>query len=178
MIFFLLVAKFIASTLRPTVFISVRYRTQTAARNIQILSMLKTVQQTKMAAHVEIGRFRCQSSSFLIRSADDCAVQFQRPSRLRVVVDSFELKRPCSKNDLTDTVLCLNRQCLQNICKLKRQTTTVRYSVAIIMFWWQIFGDGDHSFTAWRHKLTIRTTFPKNCGVVGRVMKYNRGHLI
>ena len=28
-----------------------------------------------------------------------------------------------------------------NICKLKRQTTTVRYSVAIIMFW-QFFDDG------------------------------------
>ena len=90
---------------------------------------------------------------------------------------SIRLKRWCNKNDLTDTVLWLKRQCLQNICKLKRQTTTVRYSVAIIMFWWQVFGYGDHSFTAWPHKLTIRITFPQNSGVVGRVMKYSRGHL-
>ena len=56
--------------------------------------MLKTMlnavlKQTKMAAHAEIGRFHCQSSSFLTRSA----VQFQRPSRLRGrrgVIDPFE----------------------------------------------------------------------------------------
>ena len=59
---------------------------------------------------------------------------------------------------------------------------TVIYIVAIIMFWWQFFGDGDHSFTAWRHKLmtncrVIRTTFPQNYDVVGRVMMYNRGNL-
>ena len=51
----------------------VRYRTQTWARNVQILSMLKTVlnavlRQTKMK---EIGRF-------------------QRPSRVRGVVVPFE----------------------------------------------------------------------------------------
>ena len=53
-------------------------------------TLLKAVlKQTKMAAHVEIGRFRSQSSSFLTR----CAVRFQRPSRLRQlrgVVDPFE----------------------------------------------------------------------------------------
>ena len=59
-------------------------------------------------------------------------------------------------NVLTDTGLCLEGQSLLNICKLKRQTMTVRYSVAIIMFWWQFFGDADgyHSFTTWQHKLT------------------------
>ena len=45
---------------------------------------------------------------------------------------SIHLKRWCNKNNLTDTVLCLKRQYLLNICKLKRQTTTVRYSVAIM----------------------------------------------
>ena len=53
--------------------------------------MLKTMlnavlKQTKMAAHVEIGQFRSQSSSFWTR----CAVRFQRPRRLRGVVDPFE----------------------------------------------------------------------------------------
>ena len=44
------------------------------------------LKQTKMAAHVEIGQFRSQSSSFWTR----CAVRFQRPSRLRGVIDPFE----------------------------------------------------------------------------------------
>ena len=56
--------------------------------------MLKTMlngdnavlKQKKMAAHVEISQFRSQSSSFLTRYA----VRFQRPSRLRSVVDPFE----------------------------------------------------------------------------------------
>ena len=142
------------------------------------MSMFKTVlnavlRQPKMVAHVEIGRFRCQSSSFLIRYA----FRFQRPSRLRVL--SIHLKRWCNKNNLTDTVLCIKGQYSLNICKFKRQTTTVRYSVAIIMFWWQFFGYWDPSFTAWRHMPHghSRATFPQNCGIVGRVMKYNRGHL-
>ena len=67
----------------------------------------------------------------------------------------IHLKSWCNTNVLTDTVLCLKRQCLHYICKLKRQTTTVRYSVAIIMVWWQFFGDG-----------TIRLLLL----VVGRVM--------
>ena len=90
--------------------------------------MLKTVlnavlRQTKMAAHVEIGRFHCQSLSCLT----GCAV------RVAYKV-SIHLNWWCNKNDLTDTVLCLKWQCLLNICKLKRQTTTVRYSVAIIIY--------------------------------------------
>ena len=51
--------------------------------NTMLSAVLK---QTKMAAHVEIGQFRSQSSSFWTR----CAVRFQRPSRLRGVVDPFE----------------------------------------------------------------------------------------
>ena len=146
----------------------VRYRIQTWARNVQILSMLKTVlnavlslRQTKMAAHVEIGRFRYQSSSFLTR----CVARFQHPSCLQGVVNPFE--EVVNKNDLTGTVLCLKRQYLLNICKLKRHTTTVRYSVAIIMFWWQFFGDGTIRLLLgpWQHKLTAncQTTFPQNC---------------
>ena len=53
---------------------------------------------------------------------------------------SIHLKRWCNKNELTGTVLCLKRQCLLNIYTLKREMTTVRYSIAIIMFWF--FGDG------------------------------------
>ena len=91
--------------------------------------MLKTVlnavlRQTKMVAHIEIGRFHCQSLSCLT----GCAV------RVAYKVLSIHLNWWCNKNDLTDTVLCLKWQCLLNICKLKRQTTTVRYSVAIIIY--------------------------------------------
>ena len=64
-------------------------------------------------------------------------------SRVAYEVLLIHWKRWCNKNDLTGTVLCLKRRCLLNILKLKRQTTTVRsYSVAIIMYWWQFFGDG------------------------------------
>ena len=47
-------------------FLSTIYRTQTS-KNFQILNMLKSVpsavlRQKKMAAHVEIGRFRCLST--------------------------------------------------------------------------------------------------------------------
>ena len=53
----------------------------------QVKTMLNAVlKQTKMAAHVEISQFRSQSSSFWT----SCAVRFQRPSRLRGVVDPFE----------------------------------------------------------------------------------------
>ena len=71
----------------------VRYRAQTWARNVQILTMLKTVlnavlRQIKMTAHVEIGlfRFQRQRSSFLTR----CAVRFQNQSCLRGVVGPCE----------------------------------------------------------------------------------------
>ena len=74
--------------------------------------------------------------------------------RVAYEVLSVQFKKWCNKNVLTDTVLCLKRQCLLNICKLKRQMTTVRYSVAMIMFWWQFFGDGDHSFTTFIATLT------------------------
>ena len=46
----------------------------------------RTQANMDMAAHVEIGQFRSQISSFWTR----CAVRFQRPSRLRGVVDPFE----------------------------------------------------------------------------------------
>ena len=89
------------------------------------VSMLKSelnalLRETTMAANTEIGRFRCQSS---VR----CAVRFQR--HLRGVVVPFEEVVYV----LTETVLCLKRQYLLNICKLKRQTMIVRYSdVAIV----------------------------------------------
>ena len=68
---------------------------------------------------------------------------------------SVHVKRWGNKNDFTDIdiVLCLKWQCFLNSCKLKRQTTTMRYSVAIIVF----FADEGpfvHSFSAWRHKFT------------------------
>jgi len=66
-------------------------------------------------------------------------------------------------NVLTDIVLCLKRQYLLNICKLMRQTRTIRYNVAIIIFGGN-FSIRDHSFTTWRHKLTTKRfvrRFPK-----------------
>ena len=51
-----------------------------------MLNAVLRLRQKNMAANVEIGRFRCQSSSFLTR----CAVRCQRPSRLRGVIDPFE----------------------------------------------------------------------------------------
>ena len=68
--------------------------------------------------------------------------KFDFSVRVDYEVLSIHLKKWCIHNDLTGTVLCLKRRCLLNICKLKRQTTTVRYSVAIIIFWWQFFDDG------------------------------------
>ena len=83
--------------------------------------------------------------------------------RVAYEVLSIHLKRWCNKNDLTGTVLCLKRRCLLNICKLKWQTTTVRYSVTIIMFWWQFFGDGTISFLLGdtSSRSIARRNFPK-----------------
>ena len=75
----------------PNFLSTVSYSDLTAERPNLEYAQVKTVlnavlRQTKMAADVEIGRFRCKSSSFWTR----CAVRFQRPSRLRGVVDPFE----------------------------------------------------------------------------------------
>ena len=95
---------------------------------------------------------------------------------------SIHLKMWCNKNDLKNTVLCLNGSVnLLNICKLMRQTTTERYSVAIIMFWWQFFSDGTIRpfVSCLADKLTAncQIKFPQNCVIVGQVMKYSHGHL-
>ena len=99
--------------------------------------------------------------------------------RVAYEVLSIHLKRWCNKNDLTGTVLCLKRRCLLNICKLTRQTTTVRYSVAIIMFWWQFFGDGTIRLLLGdtSSRPIARRNFPKTVCCLGRVIKYSRGHL-
>ena len=78
-------------------------------------------------------------------------------------------------NDLTGTVVCLKRRCLLNICKLKRQTTTVRYSVAILCF--GVMGPFVYCLATQAHGQLPDEISPKLCVVVGRVMKCSRGHL-
>jgi len=152
----------------------IRYRTQTWARNVQILSMLKSVlnavlRQTQLWSR---RNWSITLSKFVVFD-----VQSDFSIRVAYEVLSIHLKRWCNKNDLTDTVLCLKRQCLLNICKLKRQTTTVRYSVAIIMFWWQFFGDGTIRLLLGDTSSQPDEISPKLCVVVGRVIKYSHGHL-
>ena len=90
-------------------------------------------------------------------------VQSDFSVRVAYEVLSIHLKRWCNKNDLTGTVLCLKRRCLLNICKLKRQTSIERYSVAIIMFWWQFFGDGTIRFLLGdtSSRSIVRRNFPQ-----------------
>ena len=73
--------------------------------------------------------------------------------------------------------------CLLNICKLKRQTTTVRYSVAILCFGgsFSVMGPITEKLVSClatqAHGQLPDEISPKLCVVVGRVMKYSRGHL-